>query len=102
MFPLLIAVPMAIATSPAEAPPEYPVCPVSGLPYKAGTGIFLTVRGQRYWTCHSTHAEALAKNPGKYLDAKGIPLILLKSKGAKASRMGASCEGHRAQGKGRS
>ena len=76
MLPLLIAVPMLIASSPAEAPPEFPVCPVSGYPYQKGSGVFLMVRGHRYWTCHSTHAEALANHPERYLDNKGVPKIL--------------------------
>ena len=99
MFPLMLSLPVAAAMLPAEAPPEFPVCPVSGAPYKPGTGIFLTVRGHRYWVCHSTHAEALDKNPERYLDARGVPLLLLKSKGAKALDMGASCKGHMTQGK---
>ena len=99
MFPLMLSLPVAAALLPAEAAPEFPVCPVSGAPYKPGTGIFLTVRGHRYWVCHSTHAEALDKSPERYLDARGVPLLLLKSKEAKAPGRGASCKGHMTQGK---
>lgn len=79
MLPMLIAVPMVLAAPPVEAAPEYRVCPVSGYAYHPGTGIFLTVRGHRYWVCHSTHAEALAKHPDRYLDGKGVPKILSHS-----------------------
>ena len=88
MLPLLIALPALLAAPSRESPPEYPVCPVSGYPYREGSGIFLTVRGHRYWTCHATHAEALAKHPEQYLDEKGVPKVLAHPSGERAGAAG--------------
>ncbi len=78
MLTALLSPVLVLAGPSGPARPEFPVCPISGYPYREGEGILLTVRGRRYWACHVTHAEALAKHPDQYLDKDGVPKVLAK------------------------